>query len=58
MMFFAIDKTTGTMGMFEPGEEFLLRGEEKVERALAVHAKFFGPEATETIDNYYITQTL
>ena len=58
MMFFAIDKTTGTMGMFEPGEEFLLRGEQKVERALAVHAKFFGPEATETIDNYYITQTL
>ena len=58
MVFFAIDKKTGMMGMYEPSEEFILRGREKVERALEVHDRFFGPDATSTIETFYITQTL
>jgi len=58
MVFFAIDKKTGMMGMYEPSEEFILRGREKVERALEVHDRFFGADATSTIETFYITQTL
>lgn len=58
MVFFAIDKTTGMMGMYEPSEDFILRGREKVERALEVYDKFFGANATETIETFYIQETL
>ena len=58
LVFFAIDKKTGMMGMYEPSEDFVLRGRDKVERALEVHDKFFGADATHSIETFYITQTL
>jgi hypothetical protein len=58
LVFFVIDKKTGRMGMYEPSEDFITRGREKVERALEVYDKFFGPDATDTIETFYITQTL
>jgi hypothetical protein len=58
MVFFAIDKKTGRMGMYETSEDFILRGREKVERALEVYDKFFGANATETIETFYIQETL
>ena len=58
LVFFAIDKKTGMMGMYEPSQDFILRGREKVERALEVHDKFFGADATHNIETFYITQTL
>jgi hypothetical protein len=57
-VFFAIDKKTGRLGMFEPSEDFVLRGRDKVERALEVHDKFFGADATHTIETFYIKETL
>ena len=58
LVFFAIDKKTGRLGMFEPSEDFVLRGRDKVERALEVHDKFFGADATHTIETFYIKETL
>ena len=58
LVFFVIDKKTGMMGMYEPSEDFITRGREKVERALEVHDKFFGPDATDTIETFYIQETL
>lgn len=58
MVFYAIDKKTGRMGMFETSKDFVLRGRDKVERALEVHDKFFGADATHSIETFYITQTL
>jgi len=58
MVFFAIDKKTGRMGMYETSEDFILRGREKVERALEVYDKFFGANATESIETFYIQETL
>jgi hypothetical protein len=58
LVFFAIDKKTGRLGMYEPSEDFILRGRDKVERALEVHDRFFGPDATHTIETFYIQETL
>jgi hypothetical protein len=58
LVFFAIDKKTGMMGMYEPSQDFILRGRDKVERALEVHDRFFGADATHNIETFYITQTL
>ena len=58
LVFFAIDKKTGMMGMYEPSEDFVLRGRDKVERALEVYDKFFGADATHNIETFYITQVL
>ena len=58
LVFFAIDKKTGMMGMYEPSEDFITRGREKVERGLKVYDKFFGPDATDTIETFYIQETL
>ena len=58
LVFFAIDKTTGMMGMYEPSQDFILRGRDKVERAIEVHDKFFGTDATQSIETFYIKQTL
>lgn len=58
LVFFAIDKKTGRLGMYEPSEDFVLRGRDKVERALEVHDKFFGPDATHNIETFYIKETL
>ena len=58
LVFFAIDKKTGRLGMYEPSDDFVLRGRDKVERALEVHDRFFGPDATHTIETFYIQETL
>ena len=58
LIFLVIDKTTGALGMFEPTQEFLERGERKVEEAIGVYNMFFGKEATEDINTYYINEQL
>jgi hypothetical protein len=58
LVFFAIDKKTGRMGMYEPSDDFVRRGRDKVERAIEVHDKFFGPDATHNIETFYIKETL
>lgn len=58
MYFYVIDKETSQLGLFRPSEEFVRGGEAKVERAMEVYYKYFGPNPTDDIDNYFINETL
>jgi len=59
LIFLVIDKSTGALGKFTATEDFLVRGEEKVEKALEVYDKFFNPEKENyNINNYYIENEL
>ena len=58
MVFYAIDKKTGRMGMFDTSDDFIRRGRDKVERALEVYDRFFGADATHNIETFYIRETL
>ena len=58
LVFYAIDKTTGVLGIFKPTEEFIRSGESKVARAIEVFSKYFGSKPTDNIDNYFIDEFL
>lgn len=58
VLFLVAEKGTGRLGIFNSSEDFLRGGEEKVERALEVYHKFYGDNATEDINNFFISQTL
>lgn len=58
LVFYAIDKKTGRMGMYETSEDFIRRGRDKVERAIEVYDRFFGADATHNIETFYIKETL
>lgn len=58
LVFYAIDKTTGVLGIFRPTDEFVKSGEEKVARAIEVYNKYFGDSPTDSVDNYYIDEFL
>jgi hypothetical protein len=62
LIFLVIDKKTGMLGKFIPTEDFLTRGEEKVEKAIDVYNTFFNPlllkESKKNIKNHYITEEL
>ncbi len=54
MMFLVIEKQTGRMGMFTGNEDFYIRGQEKMHRAIEVYHKFFSEEKVLDINNYYV----
>ena len=58
LVFYAICKKSHRLGVFEPSEDFLMAGRDKVMRAVDVYNKFFSANATEDINNYFITETL
>jgi hypothetical protein len=58
LVFYVIDKGTAQLGVYTPTDEFIRRGEEKVEQAIQVWERFFGPNKTEDIENFYINETL
>jgi hypothetical protein len=58
LYFYVIDKETEQLGVFRPTENFVKGGELKVERAIAVYEKYFGPNRSEDIDNHFINETL
>jgi hypothetical protein len=58
LVFYVIDKGTAQMGIFRPTENFIKGGEAKVARAIDVYNRFFGENATDSIDNYFIEDTL
>lgn len=58
LVFFAIDKTTGVLGIFRPTEDFVRGGEAKVARAIEVYNKYFSDNPTDDIVNYYIDDFL
>lgn len=58
LKFIAIDKETLQIGVFEPSDEFVERGEKKVIKAIEVYKDYFSSEKTKDIRDYYIQQTL
>lgn len=58
MVFFVIEKNTYRMGVFSCSDEFLDAGKEKVVRAMDVYQKFFGGNATEDINQFFINEQL
>ena len=56
--FYVVDKTNMQLGIYRPSEEFLQRGEEKVERAISVYKKFFQEESKFDINEYYVEDIL
>lgn len=58
LVFYVIDKVTTQMGIFRPSEDFVKRGEDKVERAIEVYNKFFGTNKTIDLDEYVIDEVL
>ena len=58
LVFYVVCKKSHRLGVFEPSEEFVLGGRDKVMRAIEVYKKFFSKDATEDINNYFIQDTL
>jgi hypothetical protein len=57
MLFIAIDKNTGQIGIFDCSDEFLASGYNKVEKANEVYDLFYKTEGFEP-HNYFINKTL
>lgn len=58
LKFYVIDKQTLLMGKFNPSQEFIDRGREKVFRAIEVFERFYGDNATDDVHSYFIEETL
>jgi hypothetical protein len=58
LVFYVIDKETGQLGIFHPSENFIRGGEAKVVKAIEVYDKYFGPNAIDDIQNYFINEVL
>jgi len=58
LVFYVICKKSRRLGVFEPSEDFLMAGRDKVARAVNVYNTFFSAHATEDINNYFIHETL
>jgi hypothetical protein len=58
LVFYVVDKLTQMVGVFEPRQSFIDKGEEKVEKAIEIYRKFYGDNPTEDIENYYIHDEL
>jgi hypothetical protein len=56
LIFLVIDKTTHQLGIFRPSEDFIKRGERKVEKAVEVYNNFFSDSADKSIDDFYIEE--
>jgi hypothetical protein len=58
LVFYVIDSATKELAVFNPSEDFILGGRDKVMRAVEVYNKFFSESATEDVNNFFITETL
>lgn len=58
LVFYAIDKTSGILGIFRPTDEFVKSGEAKVGKAIEIYNKYFGDNPKDDIQNYYIDEYL
>jgi hypothetical protein len=58
LIFYVICKKSHRLGIFEPSEEFILSGKDKVLRAVEVYKKFFSKDNTEDINNFIVKETL
>ena len=57
MIFIAIDKNTGQIGIFDCSDEFLSSGFNKVEKANEIYDLFYKTEGFDP-HNYFINKTL
>ena len=57
MIFIAIDKNTGQIGIFDCSDEFLSSGFDKVEKASEIYDLFYKTEDFKPQD-YFINKTL
>jgi len=58
MVFVVGCKKTGRLGIFECSQEFIDRGKEKVLDAIIEWERFYGPNKTDDVNNYYSKITL
>ncbi len=58
VVFYVIDKNNKMLGIFNPTQDFIDSGEDKVERALGVYNKFFSDHSTESIEEFFIYEDL
>lgn len=58
LIFYVICKKSHRLGIFEPSEEFILSGKDKVLRAVEVYKKFFSKDNTEDINNFIVKEVL
>lgn len=58
LVFYVVCKKSHRLGIYEPSEDFVLGGRDKVMRAIEVYKKFFSKDATEDINNYFIQEML
>lgn len=58
LVFVAIDKTSAEIGLYHCSDEFLNRGRKKVIQAVHIYNKFFGPNKTNDIEQFYIREEL
>lgn len=58
VMFIVICKKTQQIGVYDASQEFMLEGETKVMRAVQQYRKFYGPDASEDVNNYYTREEL
>ena len=58
MTFLVVCKETLLTGSFNCSDDFIASGKEKVERAIEVYDRFFGPDSEEDINSYYVSDTL
>jgi hypothetical protein len=57
MLFIAIDKNTGQIGIFDCSPQFYERGKDKVERAVQAYELFYKSEGFDPTQ-YFINKTL
>lgn len=58
LVFYVICKKSHRLGIYEPSEDFILQGRDKVLRAIEVYKMFFSEDATEDINNYFVREVL
>lgn len=58
LVFFVVCKKSLRLGVFEPSDDFVLGGKNKVERACEVYERFFGKNKTEDVNNFFVQDIL
>lgn len=58
MVFLVADKVTGQLGIFEASANFINSGRAKVEKAVSVYNKYFGPNSEDNVINHFISDVL
>jgi hypothetical protein len=58
LTFFVVCKKSNSCGIYGCSDNFLLSGQNKVERAIEAYENYYGENATQEPKNYFITKTL